>query len=157
MFTYGEPAPVTHSNPAMTDTVRTHTIALPCSQAFTVIIALVPHLVQCVWFKSHIICCHDYTQHYTASTHTLYCTHNHGLGTNHTVIIVHKESTIMIQVLLIVIEASINLQTMFDLASLTKVLATTTASMVLYQRGHLLLGESYVHSSLTLCVNQAVL
>lgn len=32
------------------------------------------------------------------------------------------------------------LQTLFDLASLTKVLATTTAAMILYQRGHLNLG-----------------
>ena len=31
-------------------------------------------------------------------------------------------------------------QTLFDLASLTKVLATTTAVMILYQRGHLDLG-----------------
>ena len=35
----------------------------------------------------------------------------------------------------------IHLQSQFDLASLTKVLATTTACMILYQKGHLDLGK----------------
>lgn len=34
------------------------------------------------------------------------------------------------------------MQTVFDLASLTKVLATTTATMYLYQHGFLRLGEN---------------
>ncbi len=46
------------------------------------------------------------------------------------------------------IQKCLPLQTLFDLASLTKVLATTTAAMILYQGGQLDLGIPY---TLTFC------